>query len=203
MGRFSKVNVLEKGGYMAEGGRVSSKKLGGGIYEYKGFYISRYDGTSQTLWNIYKDSDLTDEYAVGYLTKKDAMDSIDKSTNNSMAEGGETDYHNEIKNHLFPKIEIEVEVELEPEMDVMPIHEHYITADDLGLSEGMPMLAVGTIVYSSGGNDQWEVVSFSDDGVNLVNNPKSPLQSKMEDKHLTFEELIKYFKDKAISIKKH
>jgi hypothetical protein len=118
-----------------------------------------------------------------------------------MADGGETDYHTEIKNHLFPKVEVEVEVEVEPEMDLIPINEHYVTADDLGLSEGMPMLAVGTIVYSSGGNDQWEVVSFSDDGVNLVNNPKSPLQSKMEDKHLTFEELIKYFKDKAISIK--
>jgi hypothetical protein len=86
-------------------------------------------------------------------------------------------------------------------MEEMPVNEHYITADDLGLSDGMPMLAVGTIVYSSGGNDQWEVVSFSDDGVNLVNKPKSPLQSKMEDKHLTFDELIKYFKDKAISIK--
>jgi len=118
-----------------------------------------------------------------------------------MAEGGETDYQTELKNHLFPKVEVEVEVEVEPEMELMPIHEHYITADDLGLSDGMPMLAVGTIVYSSGGNDQWEVVSFSDDGVNLVNKPKSPLQSKMEDKHLTFDELIKYFKDKAISIK--
>ena len=121
--------------------------------------------------------------------------------NNNMAEGGETDYHTEIKNNLFPKVQVEVDIDVEPEMDLMPIHEHYITADDLGLSEGMPMLAVGTIVYSSGGNDQWEVVSFSDDGLNLVNKPKSPLQSKMEDKHLTFEELIKYFKDKAISIK--
>jgi hypothetical protein len=274
---------------MADGGRVSSKKIGGGVYEYKGLYISRYDGTSQTIWNIYNDSDLTDEYSVGYLTKKDAMDSIDRSTDNSMAEGGmikdankleigdkikisegyqgtfiyevlsgarqgvrpseivyqvkiidstepndyfhigkvfykmftkrlgrfskvnvlekggymadggETDYQTELKNHLFPKVEVEVEVE--PEMELMPTHEHYITADDLGLSDGMPMLAVGTIVYSSGGNDQWEVVSFSDDGVNLVNIPKSPLQSKMEDKHLTFDELIKYFKDKAISIK--
>jgi hypothetical protein len=121
--------------------------------------------------------------------------------NNKMAEGGETDYQTELKNHLFPKVEVEVEVEIEPEMEEMMVNEHYITADDLGLSDGMPMLAVGTIVYSSGGNDQWEVVSFSDDGVNLVNKPKSPLQSKMEDKHLTFEELIKYFKDKAISIK--
>jgi rubrerythrin len=116
-----------------------------------------------------------------------------------MADGGETDYQTELKNHLFPKVEVEVEVETE--MELMPTHEHYITADDLGLSDGMPMLAVGTIVYSSGGNDQWEVVSFSDDGVNLVNKPKSPLQSKMEDKHLTFEELSKYFKDKSISIK--
>jgi len=118
-----------------------------------------------------------------------------------MAEGGETDYQTELKSHLFPKIEVEVEVELEPVMEEMMVEEHYITADDLGLSDGMPMLAVGTIVYSSGGNDQWEVVSFSDDGVNLVNKPKSPLQSKMEDKHLTFEELSKYFKDKSISIK--
>jgi hypothetical protein len=118
-----------------------------------------------------------------------------------MAEGGETDYQTELKNHLFPKIEVEVEIEIEPVMEEMMVNEHYITADDLGLSDGMPMLAVGTIVYSSGGNDQWEVVSFSDDGVNLVNKPKSPLQSKMEDKHLTFDELIKYFKDKAISIK--
>ena len=118
---------------------------------------------------------------------------------NKYLDGGETDYQTQLKNHLFPKVEVEVEVE--PEMELMPTHEHYITADDLGLSDGMPMLAVGTIVYSSGGNDQWEVVSFSDDGVNLVNKPKSPLQSKMEDKHLTFDELIKYFKDKAISIK--
>jgi rubrerythrin len=118
-----------------------------------------------------------------------------------MAQGGETDYQTELKNHLFPKIEVEVEVEVEPVIEEMMVDEHYITAEDLGLSDGMPMLAVGTIVYSSGGNDQWEVVSFSDDGVNLVNKPKSPLQSKMEDKHLTFDELIKYFKDKAISIK--
>jgi hypothetical protein len=118
-----------------------------------------------------------------------------------LAEGGETDYQTELKNHLFPKIEVEVEVEIEPVMEEMMVNEHYVTADDLGLSDGMPMLAVGTIVYSSGGNDQWEVVSFSDDGVNLVNKPKSPLQSKMEDKHLTFEELSKYFKDKSISIK--
>jgi len=118
-----------------------------------------------------------------------------------LAEGGETDYQTELKNHLFPKVKVQVEVEIEPVIEEMMVDEHYITADDLGLSDGMPMLAVGTIVYSSGGNDQWEVVSFSDDGVNLVNKPKSPLQSKMEDKHLTFDELIKYFKDKAISIK--
>jgi hypothetical protein len=141
------------------------------------------------------------EYKYGGKMMKDHEIVSSCGCNHSMADGGETDYHTEIKNHLFPKVEVEVEVEVETEMDVMPIHEHYITADDLGLSEGMPMLAVGTIIYSSGGNDQWEVVSFSDDGVNLVNNPKSPLQSKMEDKHLTFDELIKYFKDKAISIK--
>ncbi len=154
----------------------------------------------ETLINFYKSFGFK-YLGVGTMvyTQKDIE--FNQESKYDYADGGETDYQTELKNHLFPNVEVEVEVEVEPEMELMPIHEHYITADDLGLSDGMPMLAVGTMVYSSGGNDQWEVVSFSDDGVNLVNKPKSPLQSKMEDKHLTFDELIKYFKDKAISIK--
>jgi predicted transcriptional regulator len=177
----------------ADGGETDYMISKKGNREYPEYVIERTDGSE--MISMFFDSE---KEAKDYADKKGYK--ITKKGYN-MAEGGETDYHNEIKNHLFPKVEVEVEVEVEPEMDLIPINEHYITADDLGLSDGMPMLAVGTIIYSSGGNDQWEVVSFSDDGVNLVNNPKSPLQSKMEDKHLTFEELIKYFKDKAISIK--
>jgi len=161
---------------------------------------NQYKMSRETLINFYKSFGFK-YLGVGTMvyTQKDIE--FNQESKYDYADGGETDYQTELKNHLFPKVEVEVEVEVEPEMELMPIHEHYITADDLGLSDGMPMLAVGTMVYSSGGNDQWEVVSFSDDGVNLVNKPKSPLQSKMEDKHLTFDELIKYFKDKAISIK--
>ena len=177
----------------ADGGETDYMISKKGNREYPEYVIERTDGSE--MISMFFDSE---KEAKDYADKKGYK--ITKKGYN-MAEGGETDYHNEIKNHLFPKLEVEVEVEVEPEMDLIPIHEHFITADDLGLSDGMPMLAVGTIIYSSGGNDQWELVSFSDDGVNLVNNPKSPLQSKMEDKHLTFEELSKYFRDKSISIK--
>jgi hypothetical protein len=190
---------------MAEGGLVYKKiyNRGGGGYTtiINGMEYSINKQYTKGTWVAQSaDGEYYDE-ANTLADIKFYLEKLKKDSEVGYVDGGETDYHNEIKNHLFPKIEIEIEVEVEPEMDLMPDNEHYITADDLGLSDGMPMLAVGTIVYSSGGNDQWEVVSFSDDGVNLVNKPKSPLQSKMEDKHLTFDELIKYFKDKAISIK--
>jgi len=207
LGRFSKVNVLEKGGYMADGGETEKFKIQRAksydgrelikIYE----YIPSEEGyiNVMTLNDNYKAKAIKNNYDLS--KDEDVIKFYQKVDKGYLAEGGETDYQTELKSHLFPKIEVEVEVEVEPVMEEMMVNEHYITADDLGLSDGMPMLAVGTIVYSSGGNDQWEVVSFSDDGVNLVNKPKSPLQSKMEDKHLTFDELIKYFKDKSISIK--
>jgi hypothetical protein len=189
---------------MAEGGRLNIgtiKKTDSDVIFDKqsgAFYLNVIDGAGNRTnkLNVNTIDDIFEKYPSFKLNKLG-----EKEFEDYMAEGGETDYQTELKNHLFPKIEVEVEIEVEPIMEEMPVNEHYITADDLGLSDGMPMLAVGTIVYSSGGNDQWEVVSFSDDGVNLVNKPKSPLQSKMEDKHLTFDELIKYFKDKAISIK--
>ena len=198
---------------MAEGGGVTKRpknfntKSGKGINSKYNYVLLKINKNGDiTNWGTYsklENAESQKRFWEKNYANLDEVDRfvIDELVENKMAEGGEVDYHNEIKNHLFPKVEVEVEVEVEPEMDLIPINEHYITADDLGLSDGMPMLAVGTIIYSSGGNDQWELVSFSDDGVNLVNNPKSPLQSKMEDKHLTFEELIKYFKDKAISIK--
>jgi hypothetical protein len=202
--KLKKVAKFGKGGKMAEGGRLNIgtiKKTDSDVIFDKqsgAFYLNVIDGAGNRTnkLNVNTIDDIFEKYPSFKLNKLG-----EKEFEDYMAEGGETDYQTELKNHLFPKIEVDVEVEVEPIMEEMPINEHYITADDLGLSDGMPMLAVGTIVYSSGGNDQWEVVSFSDDGVNLVNKPKSPLQSKMEDKHLTFDELIKYFKDKAISIK--
>lgn len=141
------------------------------------------------------------EYNYGGKIMKDHEIVESCGCKHSMALGGETDYHNTIKNHLFPKVQQEPKVKIEAEVEIMPDNEHFIMSEDLGLSDGMPTLAVGTMLYSNGGNDQWKVKSFSDGGINLYHIPKSPLVPKMEDKHLTFDELIKYFNESAISIK--
>ena len=58
-------------------GAVGSKKMSVGIYFYKGKYISVYRGTSENTWNIFNDYYLLDEYAIGFLSKKQAMSFID------------------------------------------------------------------------------------------------------------------------------
>jgi hypothetical protein len=59
--------------------KAASKRIAYGIYLYKDLYISVYEGNIQRVWNIYSDSDLLDEFAVGFNTKKEAMEYIDKS----------------------------------------------------------------------------------------------------------------------------
>ena len=58
-------------------GAIGSKKITSGIYLYKGKYISSLRGTSETIWNIFNDKNLIDEYAIGFLSKKQAMSFID------------------------------------------------------------------------------------------------------------------------------
>ena len=54
-----------------------SKKISRGVYLYKGLYISVTEGSSENVWNIFTDIYLTDEYAIGFHTKRDAMNFID------------------------------------------------------------------------------------------------------------------------------
>jgi len=58
-------------------GGIGSKKIANGIYLYKGKYISSWRGTSQTIWNIFNDKYLLNEYAIGFDSKKEAMSFID------------------------------------------------------------------------------------------------------------------------------
>lgn len=85
-----------------DGGDVgeSSKKIAIGLYLYKGFYISAYRGSLQTIWNIYKDKDCTQEYAIGFLTKKDAIEYIILNPDIRFDDGGRTGviYTPEFKN---------------------------------------------------------------------------------------------------------
>ena len=71
----------------AEGGAIGSKKIAYGIYLYKGKYISAYHGTSETIWNIFNDYYLQNEYAIGFVSKKQAMSYID-TQDEEYAEGG-------------------------------------------------------------------------------------------------------------------
>ena len=64
--------------YMKKVKKVS-KKIAYGIYIYQGLYISVYEGTISRVWNIYNDDSLINEFAIGFNTKKEAMEYIDKS----------------------------------------------------------------------------------------------------------------------------
>jgi ribosomal protein S18 acetylase RimI-like enzyme len=69
------------------GGEVRSKRLGDSTYEYKGYFIKKWDGGEDSFWNIWRDEYATDEVAIGFRTKKDAIEYINKYFEN----GGEVD----------------------------------------------------------------------------------------------------------------
>lgn len=54
--------------------KMTSKKVYQGLYLCLGKYISVYQGTSHNVWNIFNDYHCTDEYAVGFYTKQQAME---------------------------------------------------------------------------------------------------------------------------------
>ena len=58
---------------------MKALKIAIGFYLYKGFYVSAYRGSMQTIWNIYTEQDCTQEYEIGFLTKKDALQCIDNN----------------------------------------------------------------------------------------------------------------------------
>jgi hypothetical protein len=58
--------------------KTKAKKIHLGMYEYKGFYISVYEGTSGRVWNIFNDRYLIEEHAIGFRTKKEAIQFLDE-----------------------------------------------------------------------------------------------------------------------------
>jgi hypothetical protein len=125
----------------------------------------------------------------------------------SMADGGQSDTHSELKQFLEEQkvpdvIEEPVVMEVFEEMVESPA-EIMLYKEDLTTSDDSPMIYVGSSIYAnnSNGTDEWVVKSFSNDGVNLLHIPTSPLSYKHDDKHLSFDEIKTLFNDKSISIK--
>ena len=58
--------------YLREHHYPSPKKVKR-VYEVNGFYIKSHYDSEGVLWNIYKDKDCTEKYAIGFNTKRDAV----------------------------------------------------------------------------------------------------------------------------------
>jgi hypothetical protein len=53
-----------------------TKKISNGVYFHLTTekYVSAFVGCSSTVWNIFNDEDLCDEFAIGFHTKKEAVE---------------------------------------------------------------------------------------------------------------------------------
>lgn len=139
---------------------------------------------------------------------KEVRGEIIKSKKSSkMANGGSLDTHFELKEFFQEQntpviVEETVVEEIMIEVIETPA-EIMLYKEDLTMSDDSPMIYVGSSIYAnnSNGTDEWVVKSFSNDGVNLLHIPTSPLSYKHEDKHLSFDEIKTLFNDKSISIK--
>lgn len=142
------------------------------------------------------------------LNGKEVRGEVIKSKKSSkMADGGSLDTHFELKEFFqeqnTPVIVQEPVVEEVFEEIVETPVEIMLYKEDLTMSDDSPMIYVGSSIYAnnSNGTDEWVVKSFSNDGVNLLHIPNSPLSYKHENKHITFDELTNLFNNKSISIK--
>ena len=92
---------FSKGGAIREGGH----------WVYKGKYLHKRVGSQSTQWGIWDDQYATEEYAIGFNTKKEAMEFIDKNVVD-YAEGGEigkSEFSDGIGNTAFDSVEKELE----------------------------------------------------------------------------------------------
>ena len=124
-----------------------------------------------------------------------------------MADGGELDTHSELKQFFQEQntpviVEEQVVEEIMVEVIETPA-EIMLFKEDLTTSDDSPMIYVGSSIYAnnSNGTDEWVVKSFTQDGINLIHVPSSPLAHKHDEKHLSFEKLRTLFNNKSISIK--
>ena len=150
----------------------------------------------------------TKDEIISMLNGKQVRGQIIRDKKSSkMADGGSLDTHFELKQFLQEQntpiiVEEPVIEEIMIEVIETPA-EIMLYKEDLTTSDDSPMIYVGSSIYAnnSNGTDEWVVKSFSNDGVNLLHVPTSPLSYKHEDKHLSFDEIKTLFNDKSISIK--
>lgn len=149
--------------------------------------------------------DNREEYA---LMKAKYM--LDRRANsNKYDDGGELDSHSELK-QFFAVQNAPIVLE-EPMVEEVVIEEEVVEApteimifkEDLGLNEDSPMLYVGSSIYAknTNGTDEWVVKSFTQDGMNITHIPQHTFNLKHEDKFISFDELVKLFKNNSIEIK--
>jgi len=121
----------------------------------------------------------------------------------------EANQHNSLKNSFFPKKQelkiVETNDGAIAEIETNDKHEmFFIKSSELNYAEGLPILEVGTIVYSvesNGTMNEWEIEYFTEDSVILSHKPKHKLHNNFENKIISFDELKSMFKDGHIQIK--
>jgi hypothetical protein len=59
--------------------KAKTKKISSSIYLHleSNKYISKFEGSLRTMWNIFNDINCTDEYEIGFYSKSEAVESLD------------------------------------------------------------------------------------------------------------------------------
>jgi len=121
----------------------------------------------------------------------------------------EANNHNSLKNSFFPtnqelKMD-ELNNDMIVEVETDNKHEMFlIKASELNYPEGLPIIEVGTIVYSvesNGTMNEWQIEYFTEDSIILNHKPKHKLHNNFDNKIISFDELKEMFKDGHIQIK--
>lgn len=110
---------------------------------------------------------------------------------------GESDY--ELPVHFEENQSVNIE-------EIKPDHysndkAYYFRGSYLSLDPETPVIEVGSIFYGNKGNTSWQVDHFTTDGVYLKHLQSSPLDIKLDDTVLSFDEIGKLFNDGSIMIK--
>ncbi len=118
-------------------------------------------------------------------------------------------HHNSLKNNFFPTKQelkiIETNDEVIAEVQTDDKHKMFlIKASELNHPEGLPILEVGTTIYSVESNgviNDWEIEYFTEDSMVLRHKPKHKLHNNFENKIISFDELKEMYREGHIKIK--
>lgn len=77
---------------------------------------------------------------------------------------------------------------------------HFLKRSDLHLPEQAPFIEVGTVFHSIDNTETWTVDHFTELGIVFKHQPKSPLSTKIEDRFLSYPEIIELLNTSKIHI---